>query len=202
MSQSPTQQVLEASALLQTQNPLPFPLPVDGIESLVAGGFSGIEKTDWVFPGLRERVGAVLRSCPVERLVDGHAGARPYRVAPVSTSASTRLLQACGVAMAQDAEDAVLCFVGQGAAATGPFYEGLNLAALHQLNVIVLVHRRDLSAPESPLSPQVAGSLAAKAQSFGIASSTVDGSDFDAVKNAVASARKSGGPHLIEALLD
>jgi pyruvate dehydrogenase E1 component alpha subunit len=104
--------------------------------------------------------------------------------------------------MAQDAEDAVLCFVGQGAAATGPFYEGLNLAALHQLNVIVLVHRRDLSAPESPLSPQVAGSLAAKAQSFGIASSTVDGSDFDAVKNAVASARKSGGPHLIEALLD
>ena len=202
MSQSPTQQVLEASALLQTQNPLPFPLPVDGIESLVAGGFSGIEKTDWVFPGLRERVGAVLRSCPVERLVDGHAGARPYRVAPVSTSASTRLLQACGVAMAHDSEDAVLCFVGQGAAATGPFYEGLNLAALHQLNVIVLVHRRDLSAPESPLSPQVAGSLAAKAQSFGIASSTVDGSDFDAVKNAVASARKSGGPHLIEALLD
>lgn len=202
MSQSPTQQVLEASALLQTQNPLPFPLPVDGIESLVAGGFSGIEKTDWVFPGLRERVGAVLRSCPVERLVDGHAGARPYRVAPVSTSASTRLLQACGVAMAQDAEDAVLCFVGQGAAATGPFYEGLNLAALHQLNVIVLVHRRDLSSPESPLSPQVAGSLAAKAQSFGIASSTVDGNDFDAVQNAVASARKSGGPHLIEALLD
>ena len=202
MSQSPTEQVLAASDLLQKQNPLPFPLPVDGIEALVAGGFSGIEKTDWVFPGLRERVGAVLRSCPVERLVDGHAGARPYRVAPVSTSPSTRLLQACGVAMAQEADSTVLCFVGQGAAATGSFYEALNLAALHQLNVIVLAHRRDLTSPDSPLSPQVAGSMSSKAESFGVNSTTVDGRDFNAVKTAVAAARKAGGPHFIEALLD
>ena len=202
MSLTPTEQVLEASAFLQTQDPVPFPLPVEGIESLVAGGFSGIEKTDWVFPGLRERIGAVLRSCPVERLVDGHAGARPYRVAPVSTSASTRLLQACGVAMAEEADSAVLCFLGQGAAATGSFYEALNLAALHQLNVIVLTYRRSLSSSDSPLCPQVAGSLASKAESFGISSFTIDGRDFEAVKNAVAKARKTGGPHLIEAVLD
>ena len=202
MSQEPTDQVLEANALLETKNPLPFPLPIQGIEAVVAGGFSGVEKTDWVFPGLRERLGAVLRGCPVERLVDGHAGARPYRVAPVSTSASTRLLQACGVAMTQEDDSAVLCFVGQGAAATGPFYEALNLAALHQLDLIVLAHRRDLSSVDAPLGPQVAGSLASKAESFGLSSTTVDGRNFQAVKDAVSAARKAGGPHLIEALLD
>ena len=202
MSRTPPQMVLEACAFLQTNDPVPFPLPVEGIESVVAGGFSGIEKTDWVFPGLRERTGAVLRNCPAERLVDGHAGARPYRVAPVSTSPSTRLLQACGVAMAQDTDGAVLCFLGQGSAATGAFYEALNLAALHQLNVIVLTYRRNLSSSDSPLCPQVAGSLVSKAESFGIQSSSINGRDYETVKKAVAEARQAGGPHLIEALLD
>ena len=202
MSQDPVEHVLEANALLLQQNPTPFPLPVNGIEALVAGGFLGVEKTDWVFPGLRERVGAVLRNCPIERLVDGHAGARPYRVAPVSTSASTRLLQACGVAMASEDGTAVLCFVGQGAAATGSFYEALNLAALHNLNLIVLAHRRDLSSEDSPIGPQVAGELSAKAESFGIRTQKVNGSQFDAVQQAVSQARTAGGPHFIEASLD
>ena len=202
MSDNPTEQILEASALLNAQEPTPFPLPVKGLESLIAGGFLGVEKTDWVFPGLRERVGAVLRNCPVERLVNGHEGARPYRVAPVSTSASTRLLQACGIAMAGEPSETVLCFIGQGAAATGPFYEALNLAALHNLNVIILAHQFDLGGKNAPISQQVAGGLAAKAESFGIATSILDGRDFDAVQAAVSSARKAGGPHFIEASLD
>ncbi len=200
MSQKTLNQIREADAALQAAEPVPFPLPAVGLEAVIAGGFLGVEKTDWVFPGLRERVGAVLRNCPVERLVDGHAGARPYRIAPVSTSASTRLLQACGVAMA-NREDAVICFVGQGAASTGAFYEALNLAALHNLNLIVLAHSRDLSADGSPLSPQVAGGMCSKAKAFGFATKSVDGTKFDAVKNAVAQARKSGGPQFIEATL-
>ena len=207
MSQKAIQQIQEADQALQAAEPIPFPLPAVGLEAVIVGGFLGIEKTDWVFPGLRERVGAVLRNCPVERLVDGHAGARPYRIAPISTAPSTRLLQACGVAMglAEEGDSAqahVLCFVGQGAASTGAFYEALNLAGLHQLNLIILAHRRNLSAEESPLAPQVSGDLASKAEAFGLQSTQVDGTSSAAVKKAVAAARKKGGPHLIEALLD
>jgi len=207
VSQKAIQQVKAADQALQASDPIPFPLPAAGLEAVIAGGFLGIEKTDWVFPGLRERVGAVLRNCPVERLVDGHAGARPYRIAPVSTAPSTRLLQACGVAMGLAEDDSseqghVLCFVGQGAASTGAFYEALNLAGLHQLNLIILAHRRDLSAEESPLAPQVSGDLASKAEAFGLQSTQVDGTNSAAVKKAVTAARKQGGPHLIEALLD
>ena len=104
--------------------------------------------------------------------------------------------------MAQEAESTVLCFIGQGAAATGSFYEALNLIALHQLNVIVLTYRRNLSSSDSPLCPQVAGSLVSKAESFGIQSSSINGRDYETVKKAVAKARQAGGPHLIEALLD
>lgn len=197
MSQSPLQQIKSADAALQSADPLPFPLPATGLEAVIAGGFTGMKKTDWIFPGLRERIGGVLRNCPIERLVDGHAGARPYRLAPVSTSASTRLLQACGVAMADNKP--VLCFIGQGAAATGAFYEALNLAALHQLNVIILAHSRDLSAEGSPLAVQVAGGLRSKAEAFGLSTSQVKSTDFTAIQKAVAQARKAGGPHLIEA---
>ncbi len=207
MSQKAIQQIQEADQALQASEPIPFPLPAVGLEAVIAGGFLGMEKTDWVFPGLRERVGAVLRNCPVERLVDGHAGARPYRVAPISTAPSTRLLQACGVAMGLteedgSAQDHVLCFVGQGAASTGAFYEALNLAGLHQLNLIILAHRRNLSAEESPLAPQVSGDLASKAEAFGLQSPQGDVPSPPAVKKAVTAARKKGGPHLIEALLD
>lgn len=199
MSQDAVNQIKVADAALQAAEPSPFPLPAFGLEAIIAGGFLGVEKTDWVFPGLRERVGGVLRNCPLERLVDGHAGARPYRIAPVSTSASTRLLQACGVAMAD--ANTVLCFIGQGAAATGAFYEALNLAGLHQLNLIILAHSRDLNAEGSPLAPQVAQGLLSKAESFGFGTAKVSGSDFSAIQKAVANARKARGPHLIEAVL-
>jgi TPP-dependent pyruvate/acetoin dehydrogenase alpha subunit len=199
VSQDAVNQIKVADAALQAADPSPFPLPAFGLEAIIAGGFLGVEKTDWVFPGLRERVGGVLRNCPLERLVDGHAGARPYRIAPVSTSASTRLLQACGVAMAD--ANTVLCFIGQGAAATGAFYEALNMASLHQLNLIILAHSRDLNAEGSPLAPQVAQGLLSKAESFVCATAKVSGSDFSAIQKAVANARKARGPHLIEAVL-
>lgn len=199
MSSNALQQIKNADAELRGANPLPFPLPAAGLEAIIAGGFLGMKKTDWVFPGLRERIGGVLRNCPIELLVDGHAGVRPYRLAPVSTSPSTRLLQACGVAMADN--NAVLCFIGQGAAATGAFYEALNLAGLHQLNLVILVHSRDLSAEGSPLAPQVAGGLLNKAEAFGLSATRVSGSDLKAIQKAVEKARKAGGPHLIEAVL-
>jgi len=174
------------------------PLDARGLEAVIVGGFLGVERGDWVVPGLRERVGAVLRSCPLDRLVRPGAGARPYRMAPVGASPANRLLHACGLAMAGEQ---VLVFLGQGSASYGAFHEALNLAALHGLDIILLVHCWDLDDSDSPLAPQVAGSLAAKALAYGVRSCTVDGGRVTEVLAAVIEARSQGGPHLIEARL-
>ena len=190
----------DAEAWLAERSPTPLALPIRGLEAVIAGGFLGMDSVDWIVPGLRERVGAVLRRCPPERLLDGFAGARPYRVAPVSGDAAARMLHACGVAKANP-EVAVLCFIGQGSASNGAFHEALNLAALHRLRVVFLAHSWSLDGPESPLSPQVAGNLAAKALAYGVAAHSVDGGLVTEVLSAVADARAHGGPHLIEARL-
>lgn len=194
--------IKEASAALSALSPTPYDLPTAGIEAVIAGGFDGMLKGDWVFAGLRERIGVVLRGCPVERLENGFAGAKPYRLAPVSTSPAARMLHACGMSMAKGEKDSVLCFIGQGSAATGDFHEALNLATLHKLNVIFLAHSWDLSAPESPLAKQTSVSLASMAKAYGIKGVMVDGADERRVRLAVSSARKKGGPQLIEAQID
>lgn len=175
-----------------------LPLSARGLEAVVAGGFLGLDRHDWVLPGLREGVGAVLRGCPVHHLARLGAGARSYQIAPVSASPANRLLHACGLAMAGEQ---VLVFLGQGSASYGAFHEALNIAALHRLDIIFLVSCWDLEHPESPLARQVAGSLSAKALSYGVRGRTVDGGLVTEVLSAVTDARAQGGPHLIEARL-
>ncbi|MCB9761044.1 MAG: hypothetical protein H6739_14490 [Alphaproteobacteria bacterium] len=193
-------QLREADAWLAEQGPRPFPLPIQGLEAVIVGGYLGIESRDWVVPGLRERTGAVLRGCPKERLVDGFAGARPYRITPITADPAARMLHACGLAMA-DPDRAVLCFIGQGSASCGAFHEALNLAALHRLHVIFLARTWNLDLPEAPLARQVAGSLSAKALAFGVHARTVDGGLVTEVLSAVADAKAHGGPQFIEARL-
>ena len=195
-------QVREAGEWLTEHGSDPYPLPVTGLEAVITGGYLGLDRKDWVLPGLRERAGAVLRSCPQERLVDAGAGARPYRVAPVTLSPAARMLQACGLAMAlRDEDAAVLCFIGQGTASYGAFHEALNLAALHKLRVIFLAHSWNLDHPESPLARQVAGALSGHAMAYGIQARAVDGGLVTDVLSAVTDARAAGGPRLIEARL-
>lgn len=184
-----------ASEALTALDPLPFPLPVDGLEAVIAGGFEGLERTDWVLPGLRERVGAVLRGCPVERLADPAEGARPYRVAPASGDPAARALHAVGLAMARP-DEAALCFLGQGSAGCGAFHEALNLAALYGARVIFLLTCLELDEG-APVGPQLAADPADLAAAFGLHTQTLDAPDVAAVRGAVAAARAAGGPALI-----
>ncbi len=192
-------QVRAADQDLQASSPTPFAVPARGLEAIIAGGYMGIEKTDWVLPGLRERVGAVLRGCPADRLVDGHAGCRPWRVAPVTTSPAARMLHACGLAMAYP-DDAVLCFLGEGSASCGAFHEALNFAALHHLRVLFLAHAWQ-RGDDAPYAEQLAGSLSHHAMAFGIKARNVDGGLINQVLSAVSEARAAGGPRFIEAHL-
>ena len=68
-------------------------IPLGPHAPVVEGGFAGMNKTDWIVCGPRERVGAVLRGANPERLADGNAGARPYKVAPSSDAPGSRALK-------------------------------------------------------------------------------------------------------------
>jgi TPP-dependent pyruvate/acetoin dehydrogenase alpha subunit len=191
------QRLGEADQAFAALSPKPFHLPVAGLEAVVAGGIAGLGKGDWWLPGLRERVGAVLRDVPASKLVEPNVGASSYKVAPADSSPANRALWAVGLAMTGTP---ALVHLGVGSASDGAFYEALNLAALHRPAVIFLVAVHPLGE-DAPLGPQIAASPSALARALGIPATEVDGHDVDAITGAVAAARKSGGPHVVEARL-
>ena len=191
------QRVREADTALLASNPTPFPLPIGELAPVVAGTVSALQARDWWVPGLRERAGAAVRGVPVERLVDGLRGAKPYHVAPAGSSPALRALYAVG--LASEDRPAVV-HLGIGSASDGALHEALNLAALQKAPVIFVVAVHALRG-DAPLGPQLGASPAALARSFGIAAAEVDGTSVQAVHTAVAAARAAGGPHLIEARL-
>jgi pyruvate dehydrogenase E1 component alpha subunit len=100
--------------------------------------------------------------------------------------------------------EVTLCVTGDGAVNSGAFNEALNMMALWQLPVIVLVEnnqyalsvRLDRHVREPYLYRRAAG--------YGIVGVQVDGNDVEAVheevQGAVLRARTGGGPSLVEAI--
>jgi TPP-dependent pyruvate/acetoin dehydrogenase alpha subunit len=191
--------VRAADKALNAATPLPFPVPIGNLAPVVAGSLEALGRGDWWVPGLRERVGAVLRDVPIERLADGLAGARPYKVAPPSPSPALRALHAVGLAVA-DRTRCALVHLGIGSVADGAFAEALNLAALLRPNVIFVVAVHPLG-PDAPVGPQSAATPSDLARAYGIPAVVVDGSSAAAVHTAVTAAKTAGGPQLIEARL-
>ena len=95
--------------------------------------------------------------------------------------------------------------IGDGATSTGAFHEALNQAAVEKLPLVLVVANNQY-AYSTPTSFQFAcRDLADKAIGYGVASQSVDGTDFSAcletIGGAVARAREGGGPQLIVATL-
>jgi pyruvate dehydrogenase E1 component alpha subunit len=102
-------------------------------------------------------------------------------------------------------EDAIVaCFFGDGAINRGPFLEGLNWARVYDLPVLFVCEDNRYSATTAT-GPMTAGNgAAARGESLGIASRSVDGNDVAAVyETAVelaAEVRAGRGPRLIHAI--
>jgi TPP-dependent pyruvate/acetoin dehydrogenase alpha subunit len=189
--------VQAAEVALAELGPLPYVLPLGPLAPLVAGAFSGASRADWVVCGPRERVGAVLRGCGLDRLVDAAAGARPYKLAPTSGAPGARALHAVGLAMAT--ETRVLCILGDASTAAGAFHEALNAAVLVGASVTFLVVHQPLT-DDAPVGTQLATSPAKLAAAFGIPVTEIAAAE-DAVRDAVAAARDVDGPAFIQATL-
>lgn len=96
-----------------------------------------------------------------------------------------------------------MTWVGDGATSTGPFHEGMNLAATQRAPFVCVIENNQW-AYSTPVSRQVPiHDLADRARAYGVASYIVDGNDAIAVyqtaKEAIERARRGEGPVLIEA---
>ena len=95
--------------------------------------------------------------------------------------------------------------IGDGATSTGAFHEGLNLAAVEHLPMVVVVGNNQF-AYSTPNQRQFACSdLVEKARGYGVGGFSVDGTDLLActavIGEAVQRAREGGGPQLVVARL-
>lgn len=95
--------------------------------------------------------------------------------------------------------------LGDGATSTGAFHEGLNLAAVEKLPLVLVVADNQY-AYSTPTSRQFAcQDLVDKAVGYGIAGHSVDGTNLEAcldvLDRAVTAARTGGGPQLVVASL-
>jgi 2-oxoisovalerate dehydrogenase E1 component len=112
----------------------------------------------------------------------------------------------CAFALKKSGTDRLaLNFIGDGGTSTGDFHEGLNMAAVWKLPLILVVENNRY-AFSTPVRQQFAAErLSDRGLGYGIAAETVDGNDPDkvaaAMDRAAKRARTGKGPTLIEAML-
>jgi 2-oxoisovalerate dehydrogenase E1 component len=112
----------------------------------------------------------------------------------------------CGFAFRQSGSDRVaINFIGEGATSTGDFHEGLNIAAVWKLPLILVIENNRYAFSTPAHLQYAAERLSDRGPGYGVPAETVDGNDPDAMAEAldraVARARAGQGPTLIEAML-
>ncbi len=141
------------------------------------------------------------------RQMPGHWGKHELRMITQSSPTGTQFLQAAGLALAarkEGCDEVVYVSSGEGATSEGEFFEAVNWSARELLPVIFFIQDNKY-AISVPVSQQTAGgSVYEVTKGFeGLDRVSVDGTDFletyEAVKCAVARARRREGPSLIVA---
>ena len=114
---------------------------------------------------------------------------------------------AAGMALAfkmQKTDQVVACFFGDGAVAEGAFHEGVNMAAIWNLPVILVCENNLYGASTRVDKVMKNPRISDRAASYGFRGETVDGNDavavYEAAQKAAAECRAGQGPVLLELL--
>lgn len=95
-----------------------------------------------------------------------------------------------------------LVYVGDGAMSTGTFHEGINLAAVQRLPLVVIAENNGYAYSTPTTRQSAVKRLVDKAAGYGIHGDAADGNDllavYEVTTQAVESARAGGGVTLIE----
>jgi len=126
-------------------------------------------------------------------------------ISPISMlGALVPVMAGVGLAAKLQRRDYVaLTYIGDGGTSTGDFHEGMNLAAVLQVPLVVIAEHNGYAYSTPTANQMRIKDLAQRAGAYGVPASIVDGNDvfavYEATQKAVARARAGGGPSLIEA---
>lgn len=126
---------------------------------------------------------------------------------PIAVPIATQITHAAGVAKAfqlrKQARVAVT-IIGDGGTSKGDFYEGLNLAGVMNLPMVVVINNNQWAISVPRRAQTATYTIAQKAIAAGIPGEQVDGNDILAMRErmsqAIEKARAGDGPTVIEAL--
>jgi pyruvate dehydrogenase E1 component alpha subunit len=185
-----------------------------GQEAVGVGVASAMRPEDVFLPSYREHAAQFFRGVTmVESLLYWGGDERGSNFAaarldfPNCVPIATQVCHAAGVAYAfklRREPRVAVCIFGDGGTSKGDFYEGMNVAGVWRLPLVMVANNNQwaISVPRSRQS--AAQTLAQKAIAAGIEGRQIDGNDIVAVRHAVGEAldkaRAGGGPTLIEAL--
>jgi pyruvate dehydrogenase E1 component alpha subunit len=209
---------------LQRQGRVGFYGAATGQEAVNVAAGLATQPEDWVFPGLREQLVALVRGHSLVdyahhlfadnddpgrgRNMPCHPTAREVHYVSMSSVIGTQVSQAVGLAYAlryRKAPGVPLAFFGDGATSSNDFHAGLNLAGVLALPVVFCCTNNQW-AISVPVGRQTAApTLAGKAAEYGFPGHRIDGTDFVAVlaelRSALDTARNGNGPTLVECVL-
>jgi TPP-dependent pyruvate/acetoin dehydrogenase alpha subunit len=194
-----------------------------GQEACSCASAYALDKDDWLAPMIRNQGSLLVRGFSVAdimmqymakagsptrgRNASSHFGDIEQRnvVSPISMLGDLIPVMA-GVALGarlQGSNLAVMTYIGDGGQSTGVTYEGINLGAVQNLGLVLIVES-NLWAYSTPSEMQHrCQDLAERAIAYGIPSAIVDGTDpcqvYDTAHEAVERAHRGEGPTLIEA---
>ena len=192
-----------------------------GEEAIASGVCAHLNQDDYVGSTHRGHAHALAKGVPAREAmaelfgrstgVSGGRGGSMHYYAPEHGLLGTNgivgpsILIASGAAYSakyRGTSQVAVAFFGDGAANTGSFHEGVNLASIWKLPV-VFVCENNLYATELPFMEATAGrSVAARASAYDMPGEQIDGQDvlavYEAAGEAIARARSGEGPSILE----
>lgn len=194
-----------------------------GNEATAVGSAYALEQHDYLFPMHRDLgahlvKGQSLKNIFLQQLAradslthgrdgTGHYADPALRIYGNVSHLAAMIPVAAGVALAAQMrkENAVVMnYIGDGGCNVGEFHEGLNMAAVMKLPLVLIIENNQF-AYSTPVSKQYAAQrLSDRAVGYGIPGVTLDGTDvvkvYETCRFAVERARKGEGPTLIETI--
>ena len=192
-----------------------------GQEGFAVAACAAAEQTDPICPSIRGIGVYLCRDVPLEGLIASffertggisegrwahwHTGVAESNILPQTGMLGSGLVTAIGVAMAQKlrgTSNVVIGMVGDGTTNTGYFHEGINLAAVKRLPIVIVIENNQYAISTPIRSMALVENLSERAAAYGIPGVTADGTDvlasYEVLKTAIERARASGGPTLVE----
>jgi pyruvate dehydrogenase E1 component alpha subunit len=192
-----------------------------GQEAIPVGAGLALEAEDVVFPSHRDLAVFIMRGVHPRQIFaqymgrvgglsrgrDGnmHMGDIRLNIVSIISAIGACVPVAAGAALAlkyKGTRNVAACFFGDGATSRGDWHEGINLAAVQKLP-LVLICNNNQYAYSTPIEKQMAcANIADRGPAYGIPAEIVDGNDVfavhDAARRAIAHARAGQGPYLLE----